>query len=70
MIELIGYTPDEIFLTTGPLYHSGPGGFMVITQTLGGGVVIQRKFDAEDWLRLVAKYAVTTTFSAPKTAFR
>ena len=26
---------------------------------------IQRRFDAEDWLRLVEKYRVTTTFSAP-----
>jgi acyl-coenzyme A synthetase/AMP-(fatty) acid ligase len=27
--------------------------------------VIQRRFDPEDWLRLVQKYRVTTTFSAP-----
>jgi fatty-acyl-CoA synthase/long-chain acyl-CoA synthetase len=65
MIRHIGYQPDDVYLTTGPLYHSGPGGFMVIAQSLGGTVVIQRKFDAEDWLRLVDKYAVTTTFSAP-----
>jgi long-chain acyl-CoA synthetase len=38
---------------------------MVIAQSLGGTVVIQRRFDAEDWLRLVQRYAVTTTFSAP-----
>ena len=28
-------------------------------------IVVQRKFDAEDWLRLVEKYKVTSTFSAP-----
>ena len=27
--------------------------------------VVQRKFDPEDWLRLVDKYKVTSTFSAP-----
>ena len=27
--------------------------------------MVQRKFDAEDWLRLVEKYKVTSTFSAP-----
>ena len=32
---------------------------------LGQTVVVQRKFDAEDWLRLVDKYKVTSTFSAP-----
>ncbi len=30
LIEYIGYRPDDVYLTTGPLYHSGPGGFMMI----------------------------------------
>ena len=30
MMQLIGYTPDDVYLTTGPLYHSGPGGFMAL----------------------------------------
>ncbi|MEZ5251134.1 MAG: long-chain fatty acid--CoA ligase [Ilumatobacteraceae bacterium] len=54
MIGFIGYTPDDVYIPTGPLYHSGPGGFMGIAQTLGQTVVLQRKFNAEDWLRLVA----------------
>jgi fatty-acyl-CoA synthase/long-chain acyl-CoA synthetase len=65
MIALIGYTPDDVYLTTGPLYHSGPGGFMGIGQMLGQTVVVQRKFDAVDWLRLVDRYRVTSTFAAP-----
>jgi fatty-acyl-CoA synthase/long-chain acyl-CoA synthetase len=65
MVELIGYRSDDVYLTTGPLYHSGPGGFMLISQNLGGTVVLQRRFEPEDWLRLVAKHRVTTTFSAP-----
>ena len=65
LLGLIGYTPDDIYITTGPLYHSGPGGFMGIAQALGQTVVIQRKFDPEDWLRLVDTYKVTSTFSAP-----
>jgi fatty-acyl-CoA synthase/long-chain acyl-CoA synthetase len=65
MVEHIGYRPDDVYLTTGPLYHSGPGGFMNLAQSLGNTVVIQRRFDPEDWLRLVARYRVTTTFSAP-----
>ncbi len=65
MLAFIGYTPDDIYLTTGPLYHSGPGGFMNLAYTLGNTVVLQRKFDPEDWLRLVERYGVTTTFSAP-----
>ncbi len=65
LLELLGYGPDDVYLTCGPLYHSGPGGFMAIAQGLGNTCIVQRKFDAEDWLRLVDKYAVTSTFSAP-----
>ncbi len=65
MIELIGYTPDDVYITTGPLYHSGPSSFMGIGLMMGQTVVLQRKFNAEDWLRLVDKYKVSSTFSAP-----
>ena len=65
LLAQIGYTPDDVYLTTGPLYHSGPGGFMGIAQALGNTVVVQRKFDPEDWLRLVDAYHVTSTFAAP-----
>ena len=65
LFGLIGYQPGDVYLTTGPLYHSGPLGFMAPAQLVGGTVVIQRKFDPEDWLRLIEKHRVTTTFSAP-----
>src|SRR5580698_1946304 len=65
LLNLFGYTPDDIYITSGPLYHSGPGAFMAASQAFGQTVVVQRKFDAEDWLRLVDKYKVSSTFSAP-----
>jgi acyl-CoA synthetase (AMP-forming)/AMP-acid ligase II len=65
LLDLIGFQPDDIHLTTGPLYHSGPGGFAQRALSLGNTVVVQHKFDAEDWLRLVDTYRVTTTFTAP-----
>ena len=65
MMQLVGYRPDDVYIPTGPLYHSGPGGFMGIAQALGQTVVLQRKFDPQDWLRLVDAYRVTSTFSAP-----
>jgi acyl-CoA synthetase (AMP-forming)/AMP-acid ligase II len=65
LIALIGYVPDDIYVTTGPLYHSGPGGFAAIAQALGNTVVVQHKFDPEDWLRLLQTYRITTTFTAP-----
>ena len=35
LLAHVGYKPDDIYLTTGPLYHSGPGGFMGIAFLLG-----------------------------------
>ena len=64
-MQMIGYQSDDVYVPTGPLYHSGPLGFMGIGQALGQTVVLQRKFQPEDWLRLVDKYQVTSTFSAP-----
>jgi len=65
LLGLIGYQADDVYITTGPLYHSGPGGFAAIAHALGNTVVVQYKFDPEDWLRLVETYRVSTTFSAP-----
>ncbi|MDX1383636.1 MAG: AMP-binding protein [Thermoanaerobaculia bacterium] len=65
MVALLGLQKDDIYLTTGPLYHSGPGGFLGISMLLGSTCVLQRRFDPEDWLRLLETYRVTSTFSAP-----
>lgn len=65
LMERVGYGPGQVFITTGPLYHSGPSGFMAMNLTLGNTIVVQRQFDAEDWLRLMDKYQVTATFAAP-----
>ncbi len=70
LLALMGAEPDDIYLTTGPLYHSGPSGFLNMAYALGNTAVLQRKFDAADWLRLVDKYKVSSTFSAPTTIRR
>jgi acyl-CoA synthetase (AMP-forming)/AMP-acid ligase II len=57
--------PDDIHLTTGPLYHSGPLAFASMSHTLGNPIVLLRKFDPVAWLRLVREHRVTNTFSAP-----
>jgi acyl-CoA synthetase (AMP-forming)/AMP-acid ligase II len=65
LVAEIGFEPDDVYLTTGPLYHSGPMSFMAIVQLLGGTVVVMRDFTPERWLELVEEHRVTTTFSAP-----
>lgn len=56
---------EEVHLTTGPLYHSGPLAFANLAHTLGGAVVVMRSYDAQRWLDLVRTYRVTSTFTAP-----
>ena len=67
LFKLIGWDRMDqlIYLTTGPLYHSGPLGFTLRSQLVGSTVVTQHSFDAKDWLRLVDEHRVTSTFSAP-----
>jgi acyl-CoA synthetase (AMP-forming)/AMP-acid ligase II len=62
----LGLLPGEdVHLTTGPLYHSGPLAFASLSHTLGNPIVLLRKFDAAAWLHLVQEHRVTNTFSAP-----
>ncbi|MFC5995142.1 AMP-binding protein [Pseudonocardia hispaniensis] len=56
---------NEVHLTTGPLYHSGPLVCASLNHTLGGTVVLMRRFDAQRWLDLVREHRVTNTFTAP-----
>ncbi len=65
LLNLFGYRPDDIYITSGPLYHSGPSAFMGAGLLYGQTIIVQRKFAAEDWLRLVDTYKVSSTFSAP-----
>jgi acyl-CoA synthetase (AMP-forming)/AMP-acid ligase II len=66
MIQELRLRPgDEVHITTGPLYHSGPLAWAVLTHTLGGTIVVLRRFDAERWIDLVREHRVTNTFSAP-----
>jgi acyl-CoA synthetase (AMP-forming)/AMP-acid ligase II len=66
MIQELRLRPgDEVHITTGPLYHSGPLAWAVLTHTLGGTIVVLRRFDAERWIDLVRDHRVTNTFSAP-----
>ena len=65
LLTLFGHRPDDVYITSGPLYHSGPSAFLSAALLFGQTVIVQRKFDPEDWLRLVDKYGVSSTFAAP-----
>lgn len=65
LLQMLGYRPDDVYVTCGPLYHSGPGAFATLAFIMGHTVVVQHKFDPEDWLRLVDTYRCSSSFSAP-----
>ena len=52
LLNLFGYRPDDVYITSGPLYHSGRCGLQFAGAALlfGQTIVVQRRFDAEDWL--------------------
>jgi acyl-CoA synthetase (AMP-forming)/AMP-acid ligase II len=65
LLNQFGYRPDDVYIISGPLYHSGPSAFMAAALLYGQTIIVQRRFDAEDWLRLADKYQASSTFSAP-----
>ncbi len=64
MAEL-GFVDGEVHLVTGPLYHAGPHAFALLAHRLRGTLVVSRRFDAGEWLRLAAEHRVTSAFVAP-----
>lgn len=58
-------TPDMVYLSAAPLYHSAPHSAMIGAIRLGATSVVMEKFDAEQFLSLVDRYKVTTTQVVP-----
>ncbi len=56
---LWGFDENAVYLSPAPLYHSAPIGFCQSVQVLGGTIVMMRRFDPLDALRLIDEYRVT-----------
>ncbi len=56
---------NEVHITTGPMYHSGPLAFVSLNHSAGSPIIVLRRFDPEAWLTAVKQHKVTNTFSAP-----
>lgn len=52
-------------LMTGPLYHSAPNAYALYALRNGGTIILQAKFDAEEFLALVERYQITHTHMVP-----
>ena len=58
-------TPEMIYLSPAPLYHSAPLQFTMAVHRIGGTVIVMEHFDAEETLTLIEKYRVTHTQMVP-----
>jgi len=56
---------NEVHITTGPMYHSGPLAFVSLNHSAGAPIIVLRRFDPEAWITAVKLHRVTNTFSAP-----
>lgn len=63
----VHYDPGKnVHLANGPFYHSGPGAqSLIIPLNSGTTVVMMRKWDSEEFLRLIDKHSVSHTHVAP-----
>jgi long-chain acyl-CoA synthetase len=59
MKNFFGFSPETVFLCTGPLYHGAPIGWSMGTIRNGGTAVVMERFDAVRALELVERYKVT-----------
>ena len=64
-IETWGISDQDVHLVNGPMSHSAPLRFALMTIYAGGSVVIPPRFDAAEASSLIGGGDVTTTFVAP-----
>ena len=57
--SLYGFTPETIYLSPAPLYHSAPLAFTAAAHSLGGTAIIMERFDAVEALKAIETHQVT-----------
>ena len=59
MKNVFGFSPDTVFLCTGPLYHGAPIGWSLGTIRNGGTAIVMERFDPARALSLIERYQVS-----------
>jgi acyl-CoA synthetase (AMP-forming)/AMP-acid ligase II len=60
-----GITPDTVYLSPAPLYHSAPLNFNMSVLSAGATTIVMERFDPAEFLALVERYRVTLTQVVP-----
>ncbi len=65
-----GFGPDDVHIMCGPMYHTAPSAYALMSLGEGGRVVIMPRWDAEQCLALIEKERVTTAQMVPANFIR
>jgi len=65
LVQQYRFDADTVLINPGPMYHAGPGRFMVCVLRCGGTVISFRKFDAAAVLRAIETYRATHGLFVP-----
>jgi len=65
MVDMWGFREDDVHLVVGPAYHTMPNAYAAQHLFVGATVVIMRKFDAQECLRVIETERVTTSSMVP-----
>jgi long-chain acyl-CoA synthetase len=62
---LWGWTPDDVYLMSGPAYHAAHAGWALTALYVGATTVVPERFDAREFLRGVERFRATRSFMVP-----
>jgi len=65
VFKVLGLGPGARTVITGPLYHSAPNLYGLSASRLGGFLVLQPRFDAEELLQLIEGHRITALHLVP-----
>jgi long-chain acyl-CoA synthetase len=65
-----GFGPDDVHLMCGPMYHTAPSAYALMSLGEGGTVVIMARWDSAECLRLIETERVTTAQMVPANFIR
>jgi long-chain acyl-CoA synthetase len=65
IVDMWGFTPDDVHLVAGPMYHTMPNAYASQHLFVGATVVVMPRFEPEECMRLIAAERVTTSSMVP-----
>ncbi len=65
-----GFGPDDVHLMCGPMYHTAPSAYALMSLGEGGTVVVMAKWDSTECLALIEAERVTTAQMVPANFIR